>query len=528
MSSPPVSGAPEKPRPTYYLARRLFLRLLGLVYLIAFISVWAQVKGLIGSRGILPIQRFLEFVQRVFPGWERFCRLPTLCWLDSSDHFLIGLCAAGTVLSCLAIAGLGSVSVFFWLWVSYLSLVSAGQNFFVFQWDTLLLESGFLAVFWAPMRLWPRRATEQPPSRVVHWLLRWLLFRLMLGSGAAKVLSGDATWQNLTALGYHYETQPLPMATSWYMHQLPGWFQAISVLVTFTVELVLPILIWGPRRWRVIACAGMAGFQVLIAATGNYGFFNLLTVVLCVPLLDDGCFPQRWRASLPPTPPRGGGRLLPVGRDWLTWPLAAAVLVLSAMPVLLRSGLTVQPGYGLLGPAGNQPHRPPLWVRVYERCVRVYEDLEGFHAVNQYGLFASMTTSRPEIIVEGSDDGQSWRPYRFRWKPGDLDRRPSFTWFHMPRLDWQMWFAALGKYHFNPWFMNFEARLLEGSPDVLALLEENPFPDKPPRMIRATVYDYHFSEWSERRATGAWWRRQGGEPYCPVMGTRAPRGGQRE
>jgi len=481
--------------PEFFLSRWLFLRLLGLVYLAAFISLWVQVSGLIGSHGILPAADYLTAVREA-AGPERYYLVPTLCWLDSTDRFQGGLCASGSALAALLILGVAPVPVLILLWAFYLSLTVAGQSFLSYQWDTLLLETGFLAVWFAPPQLWPRRGSETPPSRAVLWLLRWLLFRLVFGSGVAKLLSGDESWRSLRALDYHYETQPLPAWTSWYMHQLPGWFQQLSVLFTVASELLIPLLIFGPRRCRHVACGGIVALQLLIAATGNYGFFNLLTIVLCLPLLEDDFFPTRLRAIFAPPAGPAGYR---GARSWsrcLTLPVAAGIMLLSLMPFVQNCGL---PAYWL------------AWLTPVHRAVAP------FRSVNSYGLFAVMTTRRPEIIVEGSDDGRTWKPYEFRWKPGDPSRRPRFTGLHMPRLDWQMWFAALGNYRQNSWFVNFLLRLLQGSPEVLALLDRNPFPDGPPRYVRAVLYEYHFTDSATRRESGTWWQREPISLYCPIV-----------
>jgi hypothetical protein len=485
----PLSG-PGAETSSFFLARWLFLRLLGGVYLAAFLSLWVQIHGLIGSRGILPIGDYLADVRAV-TGPKRYLLVPTLCWLDPSDRFLDVLCGSGVALSGLLILGIAPSVVLFLLWALYLSLTVAGQEFLGYQWDGLLLETGLLAVFLAPPQLWPRLARQAPPSGLVLWLFRWLLFRVMFGSGMAKLVSGDPTWRGLTALQYHYETQPLPTWTSWYVHQLPGWFHGLSVLLTFAAELLVPLGIFGPRRLRHAACAGIVALMLLIAATGNYGFFNLLTIVLCVPLLDDGVFPARWRARLASAEPRGRG-----WPRWLVMPFATGIFALSLLPFLA--------GIGLL-------QHGPTWL------MTTYRIVESFRSVNRYGLFAVMTTRRPEILVEGSNDGVTWLPYDFRWKPGDVRRPPAFAGPHMPRLDWQMWFAALEDYRENPWFLRFLDRLLKGSPEVLALLERNPFPDQPPRYLRAVVHDYHFSDAAARAETGAWWRRERRGLYCPVL-----------
>ena len=471
--------------PPVFLGRWVFLRLLGCVYLAAFWSLGVQIRGLIGQNGILPVARFLEAVQAAGAAWQ----VPTFCWINSSDPFLVGLCVAGAVLAVALIAGVAPVPFLVFLWADYLSLTVAGQTFLGFQWDALLLETGFLAIFFAPGGLWPRLGQESAPSRVVLWLLRLLLFKLMFLSGVVKLWTNDPTWMGLTALHYHYETQPLPIWTSWWMQQAPLWFHKLSVIVTFIVELFLPLLIFGPRVCRVLAFVGIGSLQLLIAATGNYGFFNLLTVALCLPLLDDRMFPARWRARLyreassAAAPPR---RRL---RPWISGALAAVVLFVFIMHVVVARGAS----------------RPP----VPRPILKVYAFLDSFRSVNTYGLFANMTTRRPEIIIEGSDDRTTWLPYEFKWKPGDVQRRPRFTGFHMPRLDWQLWFAALdGDIRRAPWVGNFLIRLLQGSPQVLDLLGHNPFPDRPPRYVRAMLYDYHFTDWPTRGATGAWWRRE--------------------
>jgi hypothetical protein len=313
----------------------------------------------------------------------------------------------------------------------------------------------------------------------------------MFASGFVKLASGDAAWRNLSALRHHYETQPLPPWTAWYFHHLPPSFQTLSCVVMFSIELGAPFLIFAPRRLRLFAFGALVFLQVVIAATGNYAFFNLLAIALCVLLLDDEAFPARWR--------RRRGALSGAGRRWPRIVVAAA-----AAAILLVSGAHT---IAML-------FRPRSFPRP---VVALAQAIAPFQIVNTYGLFAVMTTSRPEISVEGSDDGANWRPYPFRWKPGDPSRRPRFVAPHQPRLDWQMWFAALGSAEQNPWFLRFAARLLEGSPPVLRLLADNPFPDHPPRYLRAVLYDYRFTTPAERRATGDWWARRELGLYLPVI-----------
>jgi lipase maturation factor 1 len=488
MDEPGTSPAPDP----HAWMRDTFLRLLGAIYLAAFLSLWFQVEGLIGSRGILPVHELLELVrQRI--GASRYWILPTVLWMGDSDRALHFVCAAGALLSIVALLGRARPLVMLGLWALYLSLSTAGEDFLSFQWDALLLEAGLLAVFLAP-RGWPAPG-RRVPSRLVVWLYRWLLFRLMFGSGVVKLRSGDPTWRSLTALQVHYETQPLPTWIGYFAHHLPAAMQKASTAVMFVIELALPLLIWAPPRWRRLAAAGFLLLQVLIAATGNYAFFNLLTAALCVFLLDPAGLPRRLR-------PRPVTAAAPAATVWGDWP--RAVLVPFAAVIVLVS--TLEFSEGTLGLALPWP-APAVWM------ARAVSPLR---SINTYGLFAVMTTTRAEVVIEGSDDAQAWRPYEFRYKPGDVRRRPTFVAPHQPRLDWQMWFAALGSCDQSPWLQRLFQRLLEGSPPVLGLLGTNPFPDRPPRFVRALVYDYHFTDLATRRRTGEWWQRRLDGEFCPI------------
>jgi hypothetical protein len=485
--------------PQYRLTRAIFLRLLGVIYFIAFISLWTQITGLIGRDGILPVGEWLTELKGRY-GYEVVPRLPTLCWLNASDSFLHFLCLGGALLSLLLVAGFAPIIVLILLWVFYLSLTVAGQTFLNFQWDSLLLEAGFLAIFFAAFQLLPNFGREGEPRKIIIWLYRWLLFRLMFMSGVVKLASGDATWRDGTALQYHYETQPLPTWIGWFAHQMPQGFQYASVVIMYGIELVVPFFIFGPRHLRYLAAITLAAFQVLILVTGNYCYFNLLALALCLLVLDDSCWPARWRKSITRAlnGMSMGGKQAPA-RQWpriVLVPLAVAIVALSGMPLVRSFRITEQ---------------WPVWME------KTYGAVSQFRVVNGYGLFAVMTTSRPEIVVEGSNDGVEWREYGFKYKPGDLSRSPSWVQPHQPRVDWQMWFAALSGPERSPWFLHLCLKLLEGSPDVLALLEHNPFPGKPPRYLRARVYDYHFTDWATLRAHGVWWERSARGLFCPVM-----------
>ncbi len=480
-----VAGA-SPGRPSYVLTRDLFLRSLGGVYLCAFASLRPQLPGLIGRNGIVPAADYLQAVETRL-GRRRYSQLPTLLWLRPDDPGLRAVCDGGMLLSLLLIAGVLPMPALVMLWACYLSLVNVGRPFLSFQWDILLLETGFLSIFVAPIRPFLRLGNATPPSPIAVWLLRLLLFRLMFFSGVVKLRSGDRTWRDLTALTYHYETQPLPTPLARHAHRLPRRFHQASAFMTFVIELALPWLIFGPRPLRLAAAGLLGSLQLLIAATGNYAFFNLLSLVLCVPALDDAAIrrvlPVRVRVLAGGAAPRA----VPPYVHAAALPAALVVLALSS----IRS-------------AGN------VWgYRRLPRQVLTFSDLlDPFRLVNQYGLFAVMTTTRPEIVVEGSDDGQTWYAYEFRYKPGDLDRAPRWVAPHQPRLDWQMWFAALAGPRGERWFSNLVIHLLRGTPDVLALLETNPFPDAPPRYVRALLYDYHFAGPGAQGETGRWWRRE--------------------
>src|SRR5438093_1541297 len=520
--------------PTYFWARRWFLRMLGLIYLIAFVSLWVQVDGLVGSNGMSPVSQFLPAVRQQV-GSDAYFLLPTLCWFDSSNTFLHFLCGGGVVLSLLLIFGVAPAVPLALLFIFYLSLTIGGQVFFNFQWDVLLLEAGFLSIFLAPWRLWPRDllwrpgpsalarlrrdkaipttattpVTASPVSRAGLFLLKFLLFKLMLMSGVVKLTSGDDSWgwvnhsfhwSALTALDYHYWSQPLPTIFSWWADKTPEWFKHFSVAFCLVVEIIAPFFIWAPRRPRLVAAGLMIFLQMVIALTGNYCFFNLLTIALCLLLIDDSVVAALWaaphhRAKNVDVPFRTTKRL----QDQLRSYAAIAVIVLT-LPINAWLIFTA------FNPDADWPR--PL--------VAIYARLQPFRIVNGYGLFRVMTKDRDEIVIEGSADGIDWLPYEFKWKPGDVMRAPGWCAPHQPRLDWQMWFAALGSYRENPWFGRLIVRL-EWSRDVSRLLAKNPFSHEPPRYIRAMFYRYRFTTLRERSETGAWWKREELREYLPTV-----------
>jgi predicted DCC family thiol-disulfide oxidoreductase YuxK len=462
----------------YALVSWVFLRLFGAIYLAAFASLAVQIQGLVGRAGILPLANYLDAAAAAL-GSTAYRVVPTLFWLNSSDDALVAGTLVGVLLALLVIVDWWTRPALIGLFALYLSYVYAGQDFMSFQWDLLLLEAGFLAIFLTG------------GSRIVVWLYRWFLFRYLFLAGAVKLLSGDANWHDWRALEFHFWTQPLPTPIAWYAAQLPPWLLAGGTAIALAVELGSVFLIFLPRRPRAVAAGCVLLFQALILLTGNYNFFNLLTMLLCIFLFDDAALrrvlPRRleaWAQTRAPHPGRAATVIatlfalivVPVGCDWIWRTLTRADL-----PVVSLLSRTVA----------------PLLI------------------VNPYGLFAVMTTTRPEIVIEGSADGQTWREYVFRYKAGPVTRAPPWSIPHQPRLDWELWFAALGGAEASPWFQNLMLRLLEASPPVLALLDSNPFPDRPPKVVRATLYDYRFADPGVHAATGQWWVRRIEGLYFP-------------
>lgn len=458
----------------------LFLRVLGLIYLAAFFSFTVQAQGLIGSHGILPLADLLNAIRGSIDA-RRYWLVPMLFWLNDSDLAIQVVCWMGIVASLLLTLNILSRLSLLLLYAAYLSLLYAGQEFMTYQWDVFLLEAGFLALLmsWAP--------------RPGLWLLRWLLFRFMFMSGMVKLLSGDPHWRDLTALTYHFLTQPLPTPLAWHAAQLPEVVLRTATGAMLVIELLLPFLIFSPRRLRFVGAAGILLLQACILLTGNYNWFNLQTMSLCLLLLDDAALSQVLPRWLPrPRPVLSGGGLA----RFAVPPLVVLLLLCSLVQMEMRFGGT-----------------PPRLLQAVERLV------EPLHLVSAYGLFAVMTTERDEIVIEGSMDGRDWRAYEFRYKPGELDRAPPWNIPHQPRLDWQMWFAALEDPRGLRWFWRFMQKLLENDPAVTALLRYNPFPQEPPRYLRAQFYTYTYSD-PQQKANGQWWNRRLLGAYAPVVSLR--------
>jgi len=462
---------------SFGISRWLFLRLLGIVYLCAFASLIPQIAGLVGPGGILPA--------------------------GVSDAVLRAVCVGGAAAGLGLAAGIAPLVTVPLPWLLYWWLSNNCGEFLSYQWDALLLETGALSMLLVRPAWRDRLRDAVEPPRAAAWLMLWLLFRLMFGSGAVKLASGDPTWRNLTAMTFHYETQPIPNPVAFYAHHLPAALNKASTAATLAIELVIPFLIFAPRRLRLGAAVLLVGLQALIAVTGNFAFFNLLSVVLCGWLIDDAAWASL-RGADTQVGPYGKG----VAADLRVRPIASFASLGAAVVIVPVSLLHFTSSLGIALPG-------------WQFVAPIAEIVAPLRSINSYGLFAVMTTTRPEIVVEGSNDGQTWSAYEFEYKPGDLTRRPPFVAPHQPRLDWQMWFAALGTFQEYVWFQNFCVRLLEGSPSVRRLLARDPFGGAPPpKFVRAVLYQYHFATIAEHRATGIWWTRESLGAYSPVMTVR--------
>lgn len=472
--------------------RWLFLRGLALCHLLAFLSLAPQLEGLLGETGILPAAQYLDRVARDF-GPERFYLVPTILWFDASDPTLVAAAALGVGVSLLVLFGFWPRLGFLLLWALYLSISSVGRAFLAFQWDILLLEATVLAVLLSPGGLRPGLGADDPPRPLALGAGRLLLFKLMFLSGWAKYASQDPTWRDLSALTFHYQTQPLPTPLGWLAHQLPLGIHQASALLMFGIQLLAPFLLFLPARGRRWAVPPLLLLQLLIGLTGNYGFFNLLAVVLMTLALDDATL----QASLPNSLRALWREVRPKVRPaHLRDGLAGVLLALQLALLFARF-------------AGGDRLPGPI--------AATLDFFRPFRSLNNYGLFAVMTTERREIVIEGSRDGQTWVAYGLPFQPGPLERAPVWAGPHMPRLDWQLWFAALGEVRDNPWIPSLLARLGEGAPGVRRLLWVDPFGDDPPIHLRAQLYRYRFTTSAERERSGQWWAREPlGLYYGPI------------
>ncbi|QOV91474.1 lipase maturation factor family protein [Humisphaera borealis] len=495
----PADRNDGRQRLSFRLSRQIFLRGLALVYLSAFLSMASQADGLIGRQGLLPVHEFLASRPADKPASLAW-RYPTLLWVDHSDATIDAICLGGAMAATLVALGLLQAPMLLGCFVLYLSVAVGGQQFFDdTPWDSLLLETGFLAIFLAPWQLSLKIHRQAEPSGLLLWLVWWLLFRLLFGSGLAKITLADPSWRDGTALLKYFVIQPLPVFTSWYAARLPAGLLSAATWGLLFAELVLPFAILLGRWGRRLVCLPLAAVQVLILATGNYGFLNYLALVLCLSLLDDAAWhwiarslaaPYRWimRSGSPRTASRfvASTDATPYWR----WPKAVPVLI----AVLLVPVSVVQ-----LLP------RALLGSEVLALTEPVVRGLRPWRIVNSYGIYGVMPSERVEMIIEASRDGVNWRPYEFRFKPGDITREPRVAAPHMPRLDWLMWSLRWGDPKEQLWFQSLLKGLLEQRKPVVGLIASAPFEENP-AFLRVRTFRYHLASPSQR-SEGYWWRR---------------------
>ena len=508
------------------IPRWLFLRWLGFIYFSAFYSLIFQVRGLIGPEGILPASDYLDAVAHSL-GHVRFWYAPTLLWFSSGPHMLVGLCWAGMVGSILLVLNIwprGALAVCF---LCFLSFVSAAGDFSGYQSDGMLLEAGFITLFFAPPGFRPGFGTSRPPSRASLFLLQWEWFRIYFESGLVKIVSGDPQWRNMTAMDEYYQNGPLPTWIGWYLQHLPHWFHASTAYATLALELGLVWMLFLPRRWRILCFFLVTSWQIGIILTANYTFLNYLVLALGFLLLDDrlllSLVPQRWKPYLlnqlkadriDEIRPNDSGEVVPpslkVHRSSSHPQLAALKFSLTGLMLgWIFYSTTVQMIW-IIWPSFKLPTTP-------------IEALDPFRIANRYGLFAVMTRGRYEIEFQGSEDGQRWEAYPFRYKPQDPSQPPGIYAPYQPRFDWNLWFASLGSWREYPIVLSTEIQLLSNDPDVLALFAGNPFAHAPPTQVRAVLWQYWFTTRAEKRNTGLWWRREFLGLYAPAI-TRDPDG----
>ena len=479
---------------SYLYARWLFIRILAFGFAAAFLSLFIQIQGLIGPEGILPAGEFLAGVSKAYPGFFKFILAPSLLWINSGPTALYLLCFFGFAAAVLLLFNIWPRLNLFLCWLFYLSFVSVARNFSGFQSDGLMLESALLAIFAAPRGFRPGMGEKSPPSKIVIFLFWWLLFRLSFESGIGKVLSGDLDWRGLTAMNDYYVNCPFPTWIGWKIQQFPKVFHSLTVLFVFFCELVCPILILCGRKARLVAFLSWTVFQIGILLTGNYTYLNYNSIALALFLIDDDLFSKIGLKApvIPDLKPTVLWRKIGAGIVFSLIIYISAILFLATLRFPLR-----------------------MFPSVILMPVEIFDT---FRSANQYGLFAVMTHARDEIEFEGSDDGgMTWKTYMYKWQPQQLKVAPRFMAPHLPRFDWNLWFAALGTYKNYPFVIRTAIRLMEGSGPVERLFKSNPFPDKPPGMIRFPLYRYTFTDLKTQRESGNYWWREKIGYYAPTL-----------
>ncbi len=463
---------------SYTLAIDLFIRFLGAIYIIAYIPFLFQIKPLLGKDGIRPVVSLLKLVKDHYgtKNLKRFYHFPTFFWLNSSDTALLCLMWVGIFLGSILLIGKGSALILFFLYLIHLSLTNAGQDFLSFGWETFLMELTFGAAL----------VVATTPYSVFAWIgLNFLLFRFFVEAGASKLLSGDVNWRNLTALSYHYFTQPLPNTTAWFFHKLPMWFHKLSCLSMFFMEICVPFAIFSTPEIRLVAFWILFALQFGIWFTGNLSYLNHLSVVACLILIPNSYLSSYISSSTSSEP------------SFLVWEFFVSIL--GTLFLFLQIVAFC---------------RMFFRIPIFHKIIVWFEPL---HLAVPHGIFAVMTTKRYEVIIEGSHDGLTWSEYEFRYKPCDISKRSKRVSPYQPRLDWQAWFLPFRPFTHQAWFQAFLIRLLQGTPSVTKLLRDNPFPDEPPKFVRVLLYDYEFTSWSEWKQSGNFWKRKLVSEYCPPI-----------
>jgi hypothetical protein len=497
-------------QPGHLWPRWIFLRGLGLIYFSAFYSLYFQIKGLIGPNGILPAVDYLQLVTASLHG-KRFWFAPSLLWLGAGNHALMALCWGGLIAAALVVLNLWPRVSLALCFVFFLSFVSVAQDFSSYQSDGMLLEAGFIALFFAPRGLRPGLGSANPPSRASLFLLQWEWFRIYFESGVGKLASGDVSWRTLRAMDDYYQNGPLPTWIGWYVQHLPHWFHAAATAYTLLTETLIVWMLFLPRRWRIVCACIVTPFEISIILTANYTFLNYLVLLLGILLLDDRTMewllPRRvqlfiTRGQVNVTVDAASDQTGP-SFEWRKIKSAAGMLMSAVCLGLIFYSATAQLLFKL-APSLPIPEAPVRW-------------LDPFRIANRYGLFEVMTHERYEIEFQGSNDGKNWIAYPFRYKPQAINRAPGIYAPYQPRFEWNLWFASLGswrEYRFVVWT---EERLLKNDPDVLALFTENPFAEAPPKQVRAVIYQYWFTDLKTKHATGNWWRREVLGDYAPGL-----------
>lgn len=472
--------------------RWIWLRALGAIFFSAFYALAFQIHGLIGRHGILPVQEYLTQVS--VAGAKRFWYVPSVLWLNASDHALTFVVLAGLASSLLLVMNVWPRLQIAICTVLFLSCVTTLQDFSSYQSDGMLLEAGVISWFFAPRGVRPGLASRDPPSWASLFMLRWEWFRIYFESGLVKLMSGDPHWRNLTAMDEYYQNGPLPAWPGWYIQHLPHWYHAFTSLFTLVVELVIVWALFAPRKIRIACAVVCTGLQIGIIATANYAFLNHLVLMLGVLLVDNRAIVWARRVVLRRSAAEPKDPL--VAEEGSSVGNGAPRFARGDISLAVLGWLFYATWWAFISPGSRSLFAAP------ERA------LEPFRFANAYGLFANMTDQRYEIEFQGTaDSGKTWIAYPYRYKPQDIMERPGIYAPYQPRFEWNLWFASLEPWRANTWVVNVQARLMQSSPDVLRLFRRDPFAGKRPTAVRSVLWQYWFTDWNTHRQTGAWWRR---------------------